>query len=120
VISALMRPAVPFYIILNTTTERFLVPLAVYTNWNANRLRKSLILIGVAAYFAMRIWTYSVFAENRLEMSLRPLTAADVEWFKATLAIDFRLVLNVIMYICWIWAAFAGAAPHNDHAQGDV
>jgi hypothetical protein len=30
----------------------------------------------------MRIWTYLVFAETRLEISQHPLSQADVEWFK--------------------------------------
>jgi MFS family permease len=106
VLSALMQPAVPYYIILNTSMELFLVTLLVFWNWNTDPKRRALILIGVFAYFVMRIWTYLVFAETRLEISQRPLTVADVEWFKETLASDFRLVLNDITYMCFLLAAF--------------
>jgi hypothetical protein len=106
VLSALMQPAVPFYIILNTSMELFFVSLLVFWNWEADPKRRALILIGVVAYFVMRIWTYLVFAETRLEISQRPLTPADVEWFKQTLADDFGLVLNNITYVCLLLAAF--------------
>lgn len=35
VLSALMRPAVPFYIIINSLMELFIVPFAVLLNWDA-------------------------------------------------------------------------------------
>jgi MFS family permease len=113
VLSALMQPAVPFYIILNTSMELFLVSLLVFWNWEADPKRRALIVIGVLAYFAMGIWTYLVFAESRLEISQRPLTPADVEWFKHSLAGDFRLVLNNIMYVCPIFAAFLPGHSHR-------
>jgi hypothetical protein len=106
VLSALMKPAVPYYIILNTLMELFLVSLAVFGNWNASPKRKTLILVGVVAYLAMRIWTYLVYAETRLDISQQPLSQADVEWFKQTLVTDFRIVLNVITNVSFLLAAF--------------
>lgn len=106
VLQALMQPAVPFYIILNTTMELFIVSLIVFWNWDTHPNRRMLVLIGVLAYCAMRIWTYLVFAETRLEISQHTLSQADVEWFKQTLATDFRLVLNTITYVCFLIAAF--------------
>jgi high-affinity Fe2+/Pb2+ permease len=114
VLSALMQPAVPFFIILNTSMELFLVSLLVFWNWDTDPKRRGLMLIGVFAYFVMRIWTYAVFAETRLEISQRPLTSTDVEWFKQTLAGDFRLVLNEITYLCFLLAAFLPARPNRD------
>jgi hypothetical protein len=120
VLSALMKPAVPYYIILNTSMELFLVSLIVFWNWDTSPKRRALILVGVFAYFVMRIWTYLVFAETRLEISQRPLTAADVEWFKQTLAGDFRLVLNNITYVCFLLAAFLPARANRSDEERRV
>ena len=111
VLSALMQPAVPFYIVLNTTMELLLVPLLVFWNWDTGPKRKALVLIGVITYLAMRIWTYLVFAEMRLGLSQQTLSAADVAWFEQTLATDFRIVLNLITFTCFLLAAVAPAAP---------
>ena len=69
VLSALMQPAVPFFIALNSTLELAVISLIVCWNWEIEQRRRTLILLGVAAYFVMRIWTYFVFAETRLEIS---------------------------------------------------
>ena len=111
VLSALMQPAVPYFIVLNTTMELLLVPLLVFWNWDSDPRRKALFLIGVIAYLAMRVWTYLVFAEARLDISQRPLSAADVAWFEQTLATDLRIVLDVITFICFLLAAFVPASP---------
>jgi hypothetical protein len=109
VLSALMWPAVPFFITLNSTMEILLVGLLVFCNWDSDSRRRALILLGVAAYFAMRVWTYLVFAEPRLDIARHALSLADVEWFKATLAMDLRVVLNLISYICLVLAALLPA-----------
>jgi hypothetical protein len=106
VLSALMKPAVPFYIILNTLMELFLVSLAVFGNWDTSPRRRTLILVGAMAYLAMRVWTYLVYAETRLVISQQPLSQADVEWFKRTLATDFRIVLNLVTNVSFLLAAF--------------
>jgi hypothetical protein len=106
VLSALMQPAVPFFIIFNTLMELLLISLIVFWNWDTNPNRRRLILIGVLVYFVHRIWTQLVYAEPRLEITLRPLSEADIEWFKRTLATDYRVVLNGITYVCFLVAAF--------------
>jgi len=111
VLSSLMQPAVPYYIVLNTTMELVLVPLLVFWNWDIGPRRKALVLIGVIAYLAMRVWTYLVFAETRLDISQRTLSAADVAWFEQTLATDYRIVLNVTTFTCFLLAAFVPASP---------
>jgi len=111
VLSALMQPAVPFYIVLNTTMELLLVPLLVFWNWDTSPRRKALVLIGVITYLAMRVWTYLVFAETRLDISQRTLSAADVAWFEQTLATDYRIALNIITFTCFLLAAFVPASP---------
>jgi hypothetical protein len=109
VFSALMWPAVPFFITLNSTMEIVLVGLLVFCNWDSDPRRRALIVLGVAAYFVMRMWTYLVFAEPRLDIARHALSPADVEWFKATLAMDWRVVLNLISYICLVLAALLPA-----------
>jgi hypothetical protein len=44
------------------------------------------VLGGVTVYFAMRVWTYLVFAEARLDIARHTLSQTDVEWFRQTLA----------------------------------
>jgi hypothetical protein len=105
-LSALMQPAVPFFIVLNSALELVLVSWIVVGNWDAAPRRRLPVLIGVLAYLAMRIWTYLVFAETRLEISRQPLTADDVAWFQQTLAGDLRIVLLVITHVSLILAAF--------------
>jgi hypothetical protein len=116
VLSALMRPAVPFYIALNSSMELVIVSLIVCWNWEATPRRRALILVAVAAYLVLRIWTYLVFAETRLAISQRPLTEADVTWFKETLGTDFRLVLLAVTNVSFILAAFLAACPEAARA----
>jgi hypothetical protein len=106
VLSAIMKPAVPYYIILNSLMELFIIPFVVFLNWNTNPKRRTYIIIGVVSYFVMRVWTYLVFAPTRLEISERMLSTADVEWFKQTLATDYRVILILITQAFFILAAF--------------
>lgn len=107
ILSALMWPAVPFYIALNSAMELVLVPLLVFWSWESNRWRKTLVLVGVAVYFAMRVWTYLVFAEARLDIAQHELSPSDVQWFRHTLASDFRIVFDMVSYVCLTLAGFA-------------
>src|SRR5262249_6913343 len=49
-LSALMWPAVPFNIVLNSAMELLLVAVLVFWNWDTDRRRRALILAGVAVY----------------------------------------------------------------------
>jgi hypothetical protein len=119
VLSALMQLAVPYFIVLNTTMELLLVPLLVFWNWDTGSRRKALVLSGVIAYLAMRVWTYLVFAETRLAVSQRTLSAADVAWFQQTLATDYRIVLNIITFTCFLLAAFVPASLAQPREMAD-
>jgi large-conductance mechanosensitive channel len=110
-LSALMQPAVPFYIVINSLMELLIVPFAVFMNWSAANKRRTFILIAVALYFVIRVWTYLIYAETRLEISEQALTAADVEWFRRTLATDYRVVLELISQGFFVLAAFVPYAP---------
>jgi hypothetical protein len=105
VLSALMWPAVPFYIVLNSAMELFLLSLVVFWNWDTHRRRRMLIVAGVAVYFVMRVWTYLVFAETRLDIASHTLSPDDIEWFRQTLSGDFRIVLNIIVFALLLIAA---------------
>jgi hypothetical protein len=117
VLSALMKPAVPYYIVLNSALELFLVALVVFWNRDTDQVRRTLISVGVMSYFAMRVWTYFVHAEMRLEISQHTLSAVDVEWFRRTLTTDYRIVLNIITHVCFILAAFI---PVRLFADGEM
>src|SRR5262245_29977123 len=73
-LSARMWPAVPFYIVLNSAMELLLVALLVFWNWDTDRRRRLLIVTSVAVYFVLRIWTYLVFAETRLDIASHALS----------------------------------------------
>ncbi len=105
VLSAIMKSAVPYYIIINTLMELLVIPFIIFLNWNTNPTRRNYIIIGFATYFVLRIWTYLVFAETRLEISQRTLSAADIEWFKQTLATDYRVILDLFTQVFFILAA---------------
>lgn len=106
VLSALMQPAVPFFIILNSLMEFLVISLVVFWNWDTSPKRRTLLLAGILVYFVHRVWTQFIYAEPRLAITLHPLSPADVEWFKQTLATDYRVVLNIITYVCFLFAAF--------------
>jgi hypothetical protein len=78
-----------------------------------------LVLVGITTYFIMRVWTYLVFAEPRLEVTQHTLSAADVEWFKQTLTTDFRIVLNIVTYICLLAAGFIPRSSATTRACGE-
>jgi hypothetical protein len=113
VLSALMKPAVPYYIVLNSMMELFIIPFIVFFNWNANPKRRTYIIVGVVSDFVMRVWTYLVFAPTRFEISERTLLAADIEWFKQTLLTDYRVILLFVTQVLFILAAFIPVKGHN-------
>jgi hypothetical protein len=106
VLSALMRPTVPFFIVVNSLMELLIVPTALYLNWTAMPRRKGLVLAAALVYLVTRVWTYLVYAERRLVVSTQPLTAADVGWYVATLATDYRLALVAVTHALFSLAAF--------------
>src|SRR5215217_3153949 len=85
-----------------------IIPLVVILNWKDTK-RSALIPVAVFAYFVMRVWTDITYGEIRLEISTHPLSTAEVEWFNATLKNDYRGVLNIIMQVAFMLAAFVPA-----------
>jgi hypothetical protein len=113
VLSALMRPAVPFYIALNSTMELVIIAPLVFWNWRTDPRRRALILVGVTVYFIMRVW-YLVFAEPRFDMASHVLSTEEVKWFETTLAADFRIILDAITFVCLVLAALASIVQRRD------
>jgi hypothetical protein len=60
-------------------------------------------------YYGLRIWTYLVWAEARVDIAAGPLTTQDIERFKELMSIDLRDVLLVPMFALFIIAAFVPA-----------
>ena len=111
-LSALMRPTVPFFIALNSAMEVVFIPLVVFLNWNTEARRRWIIVIAAGIYVVHRAWTYLVYAERRLATGTSSLSEADVEWYTRTLATDYRVVLNAIIFALFTAAAFLNSAPH--------
>jgi len=105
VLSALMQPTIPFFIILNKPLEVLVVPGAVFSNWH-NDTRRRLILIAAVSYYALRIWTYLAYAANRVEIASRPLSADDLEWFYRSLGVDYRPILVAVVLAAFTATAF--------------
>lgn len=82
ILFALMGPAIPYYIVINSLMEWLIVPFSVFLNWNAAPKRRTYILLAVVLFFIMRVWIYLTFAVARLELSQQAtLSAAYVEFF---------------------------------------
>ena len=112
-----MQPAVPYYIVINSLLELFIMLLVVFFNWNVDHRRRSFSLIAVGLYLVIRVWTYLVFAETRLDISNQTLSAADVEWFKRTLATDYRPILELITQGFFILAALVPVRSIRDRER---
>lgn len=117
ILSALMQPAVPYYIVINSLLELFIMLLVIFFNWDVDRQRRIFSLTGVGLYLVMRIWTYLVYAETRLDISTQTLSAADVEWFRRTLATDYRPVLELVAQGFFILAALVPVGAARDRER---
>jgi hypothetical protein len=106
VLSAMMRPTVPFFIALNSAMELVFVPLIIFLSWPDADWRRWLTIAAAAVYVVHRVWTYAVFAKPRLDTASKPLTPEDVDWYTRTFASDYRIILNIIVLALFTAAAF--------------
>jgi hypothetical protein len=106
VLSAIMRPTVPFYIAINSAMELVFLPFVLLLNWNAEPARRWIVVVACVLYVAQRVWTYLVYAERRLATGTAPLSQSDVDWYKRTLASDYRVILNAVIFVLFTAAAF--------------
>ncbi|WP_250033063.1 hypothetical protein [Paractinoplanes maris] len=109
-------PSIPIAIAANVPTELVIIPALLILGWRPGR-RRLLIVLAAALYFVLRIWTYLVFAHDRLdfataERSTTPLTAAERTQFEAGLHLnDPRWALNLLIFMALLLAAFARPTP---------
>jgi hypothetical protein len=107
--SALMQPTIPYFIVVNTLMETLIIPLALFANWQVPK-RRPLVLSATLVFFAMRVWSYLTFVPRRFEIAGHALSPADLEWFRETMATDYRGLLVIITHVLFILAAFVPAA----------
>ena len=103
-------PSIPLAIIANVPVELLVVPVLLILGWREGT-RRILIVVAAALYFVHRVWTYLVFASDRLdfaqtEKSTTPLTAAERQQFYAALHLDDpRWILNLAIFAVFLFAA---------------
>ncbi|MEU4427547.1 hypothetical protein AB0F81_43565 [Actinoplanes sp. NPDC024001] len=104
-------PSIPIAIAANVPTELVVFPVLLVLGWR-DGTRRLLIVAAAGLYLVHRIWTYLVFAGDRLdfagtEQSTTPLTAAQRQEFTDGLHLDDpRWVLNLIVFGVLLLAAF--------------
>lgn len=108
-------PSIPIAIAANVPTELFVIPGLLVLGWRAG-LRRALIVVAAGLYFLLRVWTYLVFASDRLdfadaERSTTPLTAAERARFADAFHVDDpRWILNLLIFAVFLLAAFLSRA----------
>jgi hypothetical protein len=104
-------PTIPIAIAANVPTELIVIPGLLLLGWRPG-IRRALFVAAAALYFLHRVWTYLVFASDRLdfvavERSTTALTAAEREQFAGALHVnDPRWILNLIIFAVLLLAAF--------------
>jgi hypothetical protein len=108
-------PSIPIAIAANVPTELFVIPGLLILAWRTG-FRRVLIVVAAGLYFVLRVWTYFVFASDRLdfadaERSTTPLTAAERDQFAAAFHVDDpRWILNLLIFAVFLAAAFLSRA----------
>ncbi|MEU0551677.1 hypothetical protein [Micromonospora sp. NPDC005979] len=104
-------PSIPIAIAANVPTELVILPGLLILGWRPGT-RRVLYVTAAALYFVHRIWTYLVFAPDRLdfaaaERSTAALTPAEKEQFAAALHVDDpRWILNLVIFAVLLLSAF--------------
>jgi high-affinity Fe2+/Pb2+ permease len=115
VLSAMMQPTIPFFIVLNTPLELLVVPGAVFANWS-NGARRRLILIAAASFYVLRLWSYLAYVPRRMEIASRPLSPDDLDWFQRSMDVDYRGAFLAIAFVVFTIATFVADPPAAPHA----
>jgi hypothetical protein len=104
-------PSIPIAIAANVPTELVIIPGLLVLGWRPG-IRRTLFVSAATLYFVHRIWTYLVFAPDRLdfaaaERSTAALTAAEKDQFTAALHVDDpRWILNLLIFAVFLLSAF--------------
>ncbi|WFE47783.1 hypothetical protein [Verrucosispora sp. WMMD1129] len=102
---------IPIAIAANVPTELVIIPVLLVLGWRPGS-RRILFVTAAALYFVHRIWTYLVFAPDRLdfaaaERSTAVLTAAEKDQFTAALHVDDpRWINNLLIFAVLLLSAF--------------
>jgi hypothetical protein len=112
---SMFLPSIPIAIAANVPTELFVIPGLLILGWRTG-FRRVLIVVAAGLYFVLRVWTYLVFAADRLDLadaerSTTPLTAAERVRFAAAFHVDDpRWILNLLIFAVFLAAAFLSRA----------
>jgi hypothetical protein len=104
-------PSIPIAIAANVPTELIIIPALLVLGWRPGA-RRILFVTAAGLYFVHRIWTYLVFASDRLdfaaaERSTAVLTSAEKDQFTAALHVDDpRWILNLLIFAVFLLSAF--------------
>lgn len=116
-------PSIPIAIAANVPTELIIIPGLLVLGWRRS-IRRILFVAAAAIYFVHRIWTYIVFAPDRLnfaeaERSTTVLTAAEKQQFSEALHVDDpRWVLNLVIFAVFLLAAFFSRVREGHQLHG--
>lgn len=108
---AMFLPSIPIAIAANVPTELVIMPVLLVLGWRPGT-RRTLFVTAAALYFVHRIWTYLVFAPDRLdfaaaERSTAVLTVTERDQFAAALHVDDpRWILNLLIFAVFLLSAF--------------
>jgi hypothetical protein len=103
-------PSIPYYIVVNSILELFVVPLVIVLSWRPG-LRRGLVLAAAGLYFLMRVWTYLAFVPRRLgwaesDHTAEVLTPAEHRQAAEDLMLDDpRWILLLAMFAILVVAA---------------
>jgi hypothetical protein len=115
-------PSIPIAIAANVPTELIVIPMLLVLGWRPG-IRRILLVTAAGLYFVLRIWTYLVFAPDRLDFaaaqrSTAVLTAAEKQEFAAALHVDDpRWIVNLGIFTVLLLAAFCSRV-HEVHSAG--
>lgn len=104
-------PSIPIAIAANVPTELVIIPVLLVLGWRPGT-RRLLFVAAAALYFVHRIWTYLVFAPDRLdfaaaEQSTAVLSLAEKNQFAAALHVDDpRWIMNLLIFAVLLGSAF--------------
>jgi hypothetical protein len=113
-------PSIPIAVLANVPTELVTIPVLLILGWR-HGTRRILIVTAAGLYLVHRVWTYLVFASDRLdfaeaERSTTPLSAADRERFGEALHVDDpRWILNLVIFAVLLGAAFFSRVREVKH-----
>ena len=117
---AMFATSIPIAIAANVPTELIVVPLLLVLCWRPGARRVS-ILVAAGLYLALRIWTYLVFAGDRLDFeatahSTAVLSPAERRQFAHDWHLDDpRWAVNLAIFAVLLLAAFQQRArPAKD------